>query len=125
MKWTGPDDQPDDDVEDDDDLSGDGEAKDATRKFNPNNECHLVWQGTVIKRHFKGFVFQSCETADQARKVLNAKGVAHYWDQVVEYHFSKHSRGDNLLLRLAKEEEDGDDSASANKGNAKMEEDAA
>ena len=37
------------------------------------------------KRMFTGtsFVFQKCETADVARKVLEAKGVAHFMDQVL------------------------------------------
>ena len=32
---------------------------------------------------FRTFVFQTCETSEVARKVLEAKGVAHFWDQVL------------------------------------------
>lgn len=35
------------------------------------------------KRMFNTFAFQKCETADVARKVLEAKGVAHFMDQVL------------------------------------------
>ena len=66
------------------------------------------------KRHFTGFIFQHCETAQQARKVLKAKGVAHYWDQVVNHVRSSHlvsssgAGGGALKLRLASsDEEDG------------------
>ena len=37
------------------------------------------------KRMFNSFVFQSCATSEMARKVLEAKGVAHFWDRVVEH----------------------------------------
>lgn len=120
MKWTGPDDQPDDDEEEDE--SGDqdaegGEAnKEATRKFNPNNECHLVWSGMAVKRNFNSFLFQSCETADQARKVLKAKGVAHYWDQILEFHTGRKNRGQNLHLRLAAEDDEEEDEGSYDGG---------
>ncbi len=35
------------------------------------------------KRMFRTFAFQTCETSETARKVLEAKGVAHFWDQVL------------------------------------------
>ena len=79
MKWTGG----DDDDDDDEDLDNEEEVK--TQKFNKNNRCALVWEGTVVKRVFPNFVFQTCETSAQARKVLKAKGVEHFWDQVVEH----------------------------------------
>jgi U4/U6 small nuclear ribonucleoprotein PRP3 len=112
MKWTGP-------------NEGDGPPPPAAtadngdeaaeeHKFNPDNRCELVWQGMAVKRHFKGFVFQACETAEQARAVLKAKGVAHYWDQVLEHH--KMGRSSSALqLRLAadssseSDDEDNDD----------------
>jgi len=50
------------------------------KKFNPNNECELIWSGLVMKRAFHTFMFQSAESAIVARKILEAKGVAHYWD---------------------------------------------
>jgi len=39
----------------------------------------------AVKRMFKSFVFQMCATSEMARKVLEAKGVAHYWDQVITF----------------------------------------
>jgi U4/U6 small nuclear ribonucleoprotein PRP3 len=96
MKWTGP------SVGNSnlmiDDAPGDDEG--SAHKFNPDNKCELVWQGMAVKRYFKGFVFQACETADQARAVLKSKGVAHYWDQVLEHHRSGGS-SNALQLRLA------------------------
>jgi len=46
---------------------------------------------------FPNFVFQSCETSAEARKVLKAKGVEHYWDQVME-HAKGTRRGFQLKL---------------------------
>lgn len=53
------------------------------QQFNSENSCELVWQGMAPKRMFRSFVFQTCETSEVARKVLEAKGVAHFWDQVL------------------------------------------
>lgn len=64
-------------------------------KFNPNNTCQLVWTGMAVKRMFKSFVFQMCATSELARKVLEAKGVAHYWDQVIT--FARDNGGDMAL----------------------------
>ena len=49
------------------------------------------------KRMFTSFVFQQCETADVARKVLEAKGVAHFMDQAL-VHAS--GRGSEFNFRL-------------------------
>ena len=92
MKWAGPD-NADDDEED----------EGTTQKFNPENKCELVWTGIAVKRFFKGFVFQSCESSDQARKILRAKGVGHYWDQLLAH---ATGQGDNFQLKLAEEEDD-------------------
>ena len=117
MKWTGPDDAVEDDEEegepattmqvdggddDDDDAAVDAEPV-VQHKFNPNNKCVLVWKGMAVKRLFKSFVFQACETSDQARKILKAKGVGHYWDQVLQQQLSLSSSSGQLSnkLRLA------------------------
>ena len=50
------------------------------KKFNPNNECELIWTGMAVKRAFHSFMFQSAANATVARKILEAKTVAHYWD---------------------------------------------
>ena len=47
------------------------------------NFCDLVWVGTVAKRSFSTFKFQSVKSARAARKVMGMKGVAHYWDMVI------------------------------------------
>ncbi|KAL7428670.1 hypothetical protein ACHAXH_002097 [Discostella pseudostelligera] len=101
MRWKGEDFYEDDDDDDNDkdheelmvgdddnEDGGDGveggantEKKEQRRKkFNPNNECELIWSGLVMKRAFHTFMFQSAESAIVARKILEAKGVAHYWD---------------------------------------------
>jgi U4/U6 small nuclear ribonucleoprotein PRP3 len=114
MKWTGPDyDVSDGHYEEQAEEEGDqdDDTKEAPPKFNPDNKCELVWQGLGVKRLFKGFVFQSCESSDQARKVLKQKGVAHYWDQVLQH---ASGRGDNLQLKLTStDNQDDDDNAFA------------
>lgn len=97
MKWTGPDDE----VESSDEEEDNEEA--ATQKFNPDNCCELVWEGLIVKRLFNGFIFQSCEYPEQARRVLKAKGVVHYWDQVAA-HASGHSS--KLGLRVGNDSDD-------------------
>ena len=49
-----------------------------------DNRCDLLWRGILPKRSFPGFKFQECKSAVTARKLLEAKGVAHYWDMA--YH---------------------------------------
>jgi U4/U6 small nuclear ribonucleoprotein PRP3 len=96
MKWTGPEHV---DIEDEDDEGEEG----TTHKFNPDNKCELVWTGMAVKRFFKGFVFQSCEVSDQARKILRAKGVGHFWDQVLTH---ASGRIDHFQLKLADDDDD-------------------
>jgi U4/U6 small nuclear ribonucleoprotein PRP3 len=115
MKWAGPDGASDgyeeEQVEEEGDQDDDDDTKEAPPKFNPDNKCELVWQGMGVKRLFKGFVFQSCESSDQARKVLKQKGVAHYWDQVLQH---ASGRSDNLQLKLTStDNQDDDDNAFA------------
>jgi len=57
--------------------------KKVAQKFHANNTCELVWTGMTPKRMFNSFMFQSCDSSETARKVLEAKGVAHFWDQVL------------------------------------------
>jgi U4/U6 small nuclear ribonucleoprotein PRP3 len=104
MRWKGEDfyEDDDDDVEDggedlmvgsdegtDDGGDGVGEGAGAgmkvvkRKKFNPNNECELIWSGMAIKRAFHSFMFQSADSSTVARRILEAKGVAHYWDLAV------------------------------------------
>lgn len=63
-----------------------GQVDDETEKaedLKPNvyaDKCVLAWQGVVARRSFNNFRFQECRTSITARKVMEAKGVAHYWD---------------------------------------------
>ncbi len=74
----------DDDKYDDDGFEGEGGGattkKKERKRFNSNNECEMIWSGMAVKRAFHTFMFQSAESAIAARKILEAKGVAHYWD---------------------------------------------
>ena len=91
MKWKGENFADDDDDDDEinnmniDEKEVDNENSDsvAKQKFNPDNSCDLVWKGMSAKRMFRSFLFQSCPTSVHARKVLEAKGVAHFWDQLL------------------------------------------
>lgn len=100
MKWNGPENE-EEEEEDEQDEEG---VK--PHKFNPDNKCELVWTGMASKRFFKGFVFQACETSDQASKILRAKGVGHFWDQVLTH---ASGRGESFQLRLAESDDDDDD----------------
>ena len=85
------------------------------QKFNPNNECKLIWTGMAPKRVFKSFAFQSCTSPSMARSVLDAKGLGHYWDQVYQYHQTKNKSSsdewknglnDNLNIKLLSDDDD-------------------
>ena len=86
MKWKGEDFYEEDDEEEEEELmvgedeDENGETKPKRKKFNPNNECELIWTGMAVKRAFHSFMFQSAQNTSVARKILEAKGVAHYWD---------------------------------------------
>lgn len=112
MKWKGPDNEDDDGVDDEEgddkgeqEVDEDGEVV-VKHKFDKENKCELVWTGMATKRFFKGFVFQACETSEQASKILRAKGVGHFWDQVLTH---ASGRGESLHLKLA-DTDDEDDS---------------
>jgi U4/U6 small nuclear ribonucleoprotein PRP3 len=102
MKWKGPDDQADEEESDDGDEQEEKEGV-VRHKFNPENKCELVWTGMATKRFFKGFVFQACDTSDQAGKILRAKGVGHFWDQVLTH---ASGRGESFQLKLAESSDD-------------------
>jgi U4/U6 small nuclear ribonucleoprotein PRP3 len=100
MKWRGPDDGEELEYESDEE---DEAGEYSTHKYNPDNKCELVWQGMAVKRVFNGFLFQSVETSNQARKILKAKGVSHYWDQLL---LCKSGRGEVFRLKLGDDSED-------------------
>ena len=106
MKWKG---------RDDDDLQYDEEDEDEEEvkrhKFNPDNKCELVWTGMATKRFFKGFVFQACESSAEASKILRAKGVGHFWDQILTH---ASGRGESFQLKLTEGDDSDDDSENGN-----------
>lgn len=64
------------------DLNEDNELHDAKREDFANRRCDLLWQGVIPKRLFTGFKFQESKSSMLARKFLETKNVAHYWDMV-------------------------------------------
>lgn len=87
------DDEEDDYDDDEDDEEDDGDVDDlysvntkmASKFLNADGRpmCELVWKGVVVRRAMSGFKFQECKTEDIARRVMDFKGVAHYWDMVI------------------------------------------
>eukprot|EP01098_Paradermamoeba_levis_P000751 TRINITY_DN1087_c0_g1_i1.p1 TRINITY_DN1087_c0_g1~~TRINITY_DN1087_c0_g1_i1.p1 ORF type:complete len:475 (+),score=168.83 TRINITY_DN1087_c0_g1_i1:153-1427(+) len=49
------------------------------------NQCHLVWEGNVMRPSFKGFRMEQCLSEALARKFMKERGVEHYWDFVVNF----------------------------------------
>jgi Protein of unknown function (DUF1115) len=74
--------------------------------FPKDNVCEKVWQGIVPKRTFKGFLFQTAESADQARKILKTKGVEHYWNQTADHASGKMS---GIRLKLVVDDDAAED----------------
>jgi len=104
MKWRGEDFYEEEEEEDDEmmmeeDNVNDGEEGTTTKvprkKFNPNNECELIWTGMAVKRAFHSFMFQTAANSTTARKILEAKGVAHYWDLAAGHYERKVGYGAN------------------------------
>ena len=101
MDWTGETvgDDSDNESGGEETKEGDGGEEGATQKFNPKNSCELVWTGMAVKRMFNSFLFQSCSTSEKARQVLEAKGVAHFFDQVLVH---ANGSGDDFKFNLVK-----------------------
>ena len=96
-------------VGEDEDENGEPK-KQKRKKFNPNNECELIWTGMAVKRAFHTFMFQSAQSPAVARKILEAKGVAHYWDLCVGLAERKEGGDDaGMRFRLGDGTEDDDD----------------
>ncbi|KAL7544213.1 hypothetical protein ACHAWF_007598, partial [Thalassiosira exigua] len=76
-----------------DDGEGGTGQKEKRKRFDPNNVCDLLWTGMAPRRAFHSFMFQSAPGPTAARKILEAKGVAHYWDLVAGHAESKGSGG--------------------------------
>lgn len=76
----------DDDDDADGDEVGDPEHRPAVTPkgcgSGPGSLCEVVWHGHVPKRHFLEFRFEEVRNVVAARRLLEAKGLAHLWDQV-------------------------------------------
>ena len=140
MRWKGEDFYEDDEeseeelmVGEDEEDNGEGEGevgekkkKEKRKKFNPNNECELIWTGMAIKRAFHSFMFQSAQDTTVARKILEAKGVAHYWDLAVGHVEQKEGvvgggdGGSEGVLRFRLGDNNGGAGAAAAGGNDSM-----
>ena len=68
------------------DWADDAKLQAETTAFAGVNWAAQVWAGSVVKRAFTAFRFQECKSSLTARRVLDAKGVAHYWDMVLQAH---------------------------------------
>jgi hypothetical protein len=66
---------------------------------NPHGRCDLLWQGQIPRRVFTGFKFQECKTGFMARKLLEGKNIAHYWDMLehADNMMGAASQNDDLL----------------------------
>lgn len=53
-------------------------------EHHPFARCDLLWTGMLPKRQFTGFKFVEAKNSGSARKVLESKGLAHYWDMVTQ-----------------------------------------
>eukprot|EP00904_Undaria_pinnatifida_P000253 jgi/Undpi1/10228/HiC_scaffold_28.g12681.m1 len=62
---------------------GEEDDAEAAKPALSGSMCELVWQGSVQARSFPAFRFQECKSPETARRVLEEKGVAHFWDMVV------------------------------------------
>ena len=82
-------DEPDDDAEEEDEE----EDKEEARKRAASEACKLVWEGSVVKAHFRSFRVES-KGLEGARRFLKEKGCEHYLD---------------MALRFGEEEEEDDD----------------
>lgn len=78
---TGSDDE--DDAEDEENDEEEGYYANGDQKLCPDRRCDLLWQGILPKRTFTGFKFHEAKTSSQARKMLEGKAAAQYWDMVV------------------------------------------
>lgn len=74
-------------ADDDGDELGDPEARPTlTPKgcgTGPGSLCEVVWHGHAAKRHFLEWRFEEVRNVMAARRLLEAKGLAHLWDQVL------------------------------------------
>jgi len=71
----------DDDDDDDDDV--------AERRRLASQTCKVVWEGFVVKPHFKNFRVEAARTPDAARKLLKDRGCEHYWDMAARFDEAK------------------------------------
>ena len=76
----------------DDNNNDESQTKTKRQKFNKHNKCELIWTGMAPRRSFPNFAFQNCDNVLEARKVLEARGAAHFWDRAL-VHFQRKMGG--------------------------------
>ncbi|KAL3783243.1 hypothetical protein HJC23_001150 [Cyclotella cryptica] len=123
MRWRGEDFYEEEDEEEEELMVGEEEGEDGEqkqpkqerKKFNPNNCCELIWTGMAVKRSFHTFMFQSAQNMTVARKILEAKGVAHYWDMCVGFVERREGGGgeEGMRFRLGGGDESDDEMMTA------------
>lgn len=74
-----------DDEEDEEDtaMDTDKDMHVASNNSSTSSCCQLIWRGLLAKRVFSGFKFQECRTVLAARKLLEARGIAHFLDAAI------------------------------------------
>mmetsp|Transcript_9767 Transcript_9767/g.16202 ORF Transcript_9767/g.16202 Transcript_9767/m.16202 type:complete len:601 (+) Transcript_9767:109-1911(+) len=70
-------------ADDDDDEEDEDDAEERRRQS--SQVCKVVWEGFVVKPHFKNFRVEGARTPDTARKLLKERGCEHYWDMASRY----------------------------------------
>jgi U4/U6 small nuclear ribonucleoprotein PRP3 len=61
-------------------YSSSGAVDGSATRDNSDNRCDLLWSGILPKRSFTGFKFQEAKSALACRRLLEGKGLGHYWD---------------------------------------------
>lgn len=71
-------DSEDEDSEDDESV----EKASARHHGARERRCDLLWTGALPRKMFNGFKYQEAKSGFAARKLLEGKGAAHYWDML-------------------------------------------
>jgi len=80
--------------------SEEGEEADITNgsgtELKVNNNCFLVWQGTILKPNFQMFRFETMTSEEAVRKYMNHRWSEHYWDMVCNFKEDQSQVDDNM-----------------------------
>jgi len=103
IDWTdngGGDDEDEEEEEED-------EEDEETKRRTQSEACKVVWEGFVVKPHFKAFRVEAARSSEAARKLLKERNCEHYWDMAVS---------DGVVGGPVEEEDDEDDDDSESGG---------